>query len=246
MEKSPWKAYFAFTKKERSAITVLGALIIVLCILPWFFRPIFEPPRLDNTLLQQLSEATQQAAENAVENSTEEAYPTTVAAMDDQLHPFPFDPNTLDAQGFRKMGLRDKTIRTLLNYRGKGGRFNAPEDIRKIYGLRPEEADALIPFIRIRGNINTQPVQVLPDEAQQQYQATNAITTIDINHATPEELESLPGIGPVLSKRIVKFRAALNGFTAVEDIKRTYGLSDSVYQAILPFLTITPFEQEPE
>ncbi|ULT43472.1 hypothetical protein KRR40_08600 [Niabella defluvii] len=33
---------------------------------------------------------------------------------------FSFDPNTLDADGFKKLGLRDKTIRTLLNYRNKG------------------------------------------------------------------------------------------------------------------------------
>jgi DNA uptake protein ComE-like DNA-binding protein len=49
----------------------------------------------------------------------------------------------------------------------------------------------------------------------------------------------LPGIGDVLSKRIVKFRNSIHGFKSIDDIKKTYGLSDSTFQIILPYLTIS-------
>ena len=44
---------------------------------------------------------------------------------------FEFDPNTLDENGFRKLGLNDKVIHTLINYRSKGGHFKNVEDIKK-------------------------------------------------------------------------------------------------------------------
>ena len=41
---------------------------------------------------------------------------------------------------------------------------------------------------------------------------------LDINSAGPRELESLPGIGPVLARRIVEFRAKNPPFRRVEEI----------------------------
>jgi hypothetical protein len=50
---------------------------------------------------------------------------------------FYFDPNTLSAEGWKKLGLRDKTIHTIQNYLGKGGILRNPEDLQKVYGLFP-------------------------------------------------------------------------------------------------------------
>src|SRR6185295_2789370 len=41
---------------------------------------------------------------------------------------FFFDPNTLDDDGWNKLGLPEKTIHTIRNYLGKGGRFTKVED----------------------------------------------------------------------------------------------------------------------
>ena len=65
------------------------------------------------------------------------------------------------------------------------------------------------------------------------------INKIEINTATEEDFKALPGIGDVLSKRIIKFRTSIHGFKSVDDISRTYGLSDSTFQLILPYLTIS-------
>ena len=69
---------------------------------------------------------------------------------------FFFDPNTLAEDGFVKLGLSQKIIHTLINYRNKGGYFKTPEDIRKIYGLSKADADRLIPYIRIASTNNKQ------------------------------------------------------------------------------------------
>src|SRR5690606_25983918 len=58
---------------------------------------------------------------------------------------FPFDPNELDSAGWRRLGLREKTVKTILNYRSKGGRFRKPEDLSRVYGLIQEDYERLRP-----------------------------------------------------------------------------------------------------
>ena len=60
---------------------------------------------------------------------------------------------------------------------------------------------------------------------------------LDVNNATAADFERLPGIGPALAGRIVKFRAKLGRFPSVETLARTYGLPDSTFRLIRPCLT---------
>lgn len=59
---------------------------------------------------------------------------------------------------------------------------------------------------------------------------------IDINTATPEEWETLRGIGHYRSGMIVRFRTALGGFHSIDQVSETYALPDSVFKEIRPFL----------
>ena len=51
----------------------------------------------------------------------------------------------------------------------------------------------------------------------------------DINTADTTQLKRVHGIGPVLAKRIVKYRAYLGHFVAMEQLGDVYHLPDSVY-----------------
>jgi competence protein ComEA len=53
----------------------------------------------------------------------------------------------------------------------------------------------------------------------------NAI--LNINRASAKELESLPGIGPVLALRIVEYRSANGPFLAIEDLQKVPGIGGS-------------------
>lgn len=65
------------------------------------------------------------------------------------------------------------------------------------------------------------------------------IRKIELNRADSSDLVSLYGIGPILSKRIVKYRKSLGGkFHSVEQLKNVYGLSEETFQAILPYVWI--------
>jgi len=53
---------------------------------------------------------------------------------------------------------------------------------------------------------------------------------IDINRADSAELEALPGIGPVLSVRIIKYRLLLGYFYSIEQLNDVYGLDKDVIE----------------
>ena len=61
---------------------------------------------------------------------------------------------------------------------------------------------------------------------------------MDVNTATEEDWKTLPGIGEVLSKRIVKYRNAKGGFKNIDEVAKTYGISDSEFAVIRPYLVM--------
>mgnify|MGYP002397645293 CR=1 FL=1 len=152
---------------------------------------------------------------------------------------FSFDPNNLSADGWRKMGIREKTIRTIQNYLNKGGRFRKPEDVKKIYGLTPGEYDRIAPYIIIKGSSLPEQTSSFQTEENKAHRTiTPRYTTIDINTADTTAFISLPGIGSKLSARIVTFREKLGGFYSIDQIAETYGLPDSTFQKIRQYLKL--------
>lgn len=64
------------------------------------------------------------------------------------------------------------------------------------------------------------------------------VLVVDINRADSLLWEQLPGIGPVLARRIVYFRERLGGFHSIAQVGETYGLADSVFNKIQPLLRL--------
>jgi DNA uptake protein ComE-like DNA-binding protein len=55
---------------------------------------------------------------------------------------------------------------------------------------------------------------------------------INLNKCDTSQLISLPGIGPVLSVRIIKYRNLLGGFATVDQLREVYGLSSETFDLI--------------
>ncbi|MGW5363728.1 ComEA family DNA-binding protein [Actinopolymorpha pittospori] len=52
---------------------------------------------------------------------------------------------------------------------------------------------------------------------------------VDLNTATAAELETLPGVGPVLAQRILDFRAEHGRFVSIEDLREVSGIGEQKY-----------------
>ena len=66
------------------------------------------------------------------------------------------------------------------------------------------------------------------------------VKALDINSCDSASLEALPGLGPVLSARIIKYRKLLGGFATVEQLREVYGLSEETYNLVSGMLMADP------
>lgn len=214
MKQQPlWKEYFHFSVKERLGITVLLLLTIVCIIVPSVYEH-YNPTEMK-------PDTAFQAAVRAFVMSGNKITASKVAAV----NRFNFDPNTVTQQQWKQLGVDDHYIRTISNYLAKGGRFRRKEDLQRIYGFPFLLYQQLAPYIYIRDTgISGRPVR--------------KAVMIDINMADSAAWEALPGIGPVLAARIVRFREKLGGFYSVAQVAETYGLPDSTFNKIQPSLRL--------
>ena len=80
----------------------------------------------------------------------------------------------------------------------------------------------------------------LPAEPAQAKSRQTARSTLDLNQATLEELEQLPGIGPVLAGRIVEYRTISGAFTDVDQVRRVKGIGRKTFERIRAFIAVMP------
>ena len=62
--------------------------------------------------------------------------------------------------------------------------------------------------------------------------AAALLLVLNLNTATLVELETLPGVGPVLARRIVEFREKKGGFRRVEELLVIPGISERKWKLI--------------
>jgi len=158
----------------------------------------------------------------------------------------PFDPNTVDYDSLITWGLEPFIATNMIKYRAAGGRFIQTEDLKKLFGMTDSIWQALSPWIdlnsiqteskQIKSNVNEQ-------TAQRPYLPKNAHRNIprkDLNEVDSVWLKSIHGIGPVLSKRLVKYRKLLGGFNSMDQLNEVYGLSPDVLANLSEKLFIQP------
>ena len=228
-----WEAYFIFSEKERKGIIVLG-IILTLSIVITFLVP------HNNDSVGRVS-------------------PLTIP----KLHLFTFDPNTIDSANAIHLGIPIKQVNTLIHYREKGGRFYKKEDILKLYGLDPVIANQLIPFIELTATENLSKWgRYTTNDKGNKYKSNyddasryksnkennygpwlkmkkEAVSwTIDVNEADANEWHDKTKLPMNIVHQIINFKNHLGGFTHPLQLKKVYGLADSVFQNLRPHLVV--------
>ena len=80
-------------------------------------------------------------------------------------------------------------------------------------------------------------------EAVPPAEKAETLRAVNINTAGADELESLPGIGPVLAQRIVDWRTANGPFTDAAQLLEVDGIGQTVLESIQDFI-VTEDTQE--
>ena len=66
---------------------------------------------------------------------------------------------------------------------------------------------------------------------------------INLNQASKEDLEALPGVGPVLASRIIAYRTSHGPFRRLEDLSTIPGIGPKNLKHIRPYLTLDSPQQ---
>jgi competence protein ComEA len=215
------KDYFSFSSSDRNGLIVLSFLIFLI-ILFRYLLPLFDPGRKSIDL-------TAYHEEILLFYSRPEADVEALTHFRNEL--FYFDPNKLTLVQMEKLGLSKRLSGTIQNYLVKGGRFREVNDLKKIYGMNDSIFGILAPYIRIEKEVQARP-KVIEEKAP----VHEGFRLIELNSADTSELKILPGIGSVLSLRIIKYRELLGGFYDPVQVKEVFGISETLFVNIQPFI----------
>ena len=236
------RKWFSFSKGERVAIVTILAAILIL-ILACLFRP--SRKSLSDASLHNLDSllALRQAAIELQQRQQAEEVQEVV-----ELHPFPFNPNTITEDEWRQIGLTDRQIRNIMNYKAKGGKFYSKNDLGKLYTISEEDFAQLEPFIVLpevsRGTGYKATSKKQEEKAGEEPKPVEKkiIPIVDLNTVDSTTLVELPQIGPYTAVRIIEFREKLGGFVDKEQLRAVKGMDDARFAAIQPYIIIETVE----
>ncbi len=231
---------FYFSRKEKNGIILILLINLLIYFLPDladYFLPEKNEQKFNTDQFITTDSNINQAASSAYfkNKQFEQSQDYITTKKNGLVQYFEFDPNRINKEEWLKLGVKEKTVSTIQHYLSKGGHFNNPEDLKKIWGFTENKLDELMPFVKIK---NDQVPKEYPRFSNSNYKG-EAKKIINLNFADSALLESLPGIGPALSRRIIVYKNKLGGFYEVNQLKEVWGLQDSVYQKIEKMLNVS-------
>ena len=242
-------------KEDRSGMIVFVCILFFLLIVKWYLVVLYKPftadfsteniSNVEYTMIQDEEvkiESDTKFSKNSrlprVENKKKQKPKSFKTKTRDKKDLFHFDPNSTSVDSLILLGFSKYTSNNIDKYRSKGGRFKQAEDLQKIYGMDSILFADIYPFIRIK----TVKFSSKSNDVQKSFDRPTypklELSSIDINLADTTEFKKLKGIGSVYAKRIVKFRNSLGGYFTIDQVKDVWGISDSLFIAIEPYLII--------
>lgn len=220
------KEYFAFTRSERKGIIVLVSVIFILTVV-WklIYLGYYNNKPADFSSFEKDIKDFKKGFIKA--DSLKE-----IKQGNDTVNFFPFDPNLATDSDWVALGLKEFQIKIIRNYLAKGGRFKVKEDLKKIWGIKPEQYLAMEPYIEIPPEQN----KTIMHEKQESRKIV--LSEFDPNCVSADDWRSF-GLSDKQIKVIENFIAKGGKFRSKDDFKKMYCITLQQYELMEPYIRIT-------
>ena len=151
----------------------------------------------------------------------------------------PFDPNTVDYDGLRRLGLSKHEAVSLLKYRAAGKIFRIPEDVTLCYGISDSIYRRLAPYIRIGRKYAIAPRQYRTGRVVPATHCRPRCFRIDDRGA--RYLRAIGALSKRQAEAFIRWRD-LSGIYDMEELRACYVVSDSVAARSNPILSFPSAE----
>ena len=141
-----------------------------------------------------------------------------------------FDPNLYQIKDWMKLGLTEKQASVVVKFCTRGIYSN--DQLKKIFVI-PEELYSKIKDSTVypMGKENKFD-QIVPKEVVRKK------ILVELNAASQEDIEKIPGIGPFYAKNILKYRDRLGGFVSKEQLLEVWKMDAAKYEEIEAFVEV--------
>jgi competence ComEA-like helix-hairpin-helix protein len=130
--------------------------------------------------------------------------------------------NTADTNEWKKLyGIGKVLSNRIVSFREKLGGFYSVEQIKEVYGLKPETYEQIKPSLYVDKNFT--------------------IRKIDLNNFDVKKIAAHPYIDWDLANLLIAYRKQHNGFKTIYEITRSGLVNDKLYRKLVPYLTVKKY-----
>ena len=149
------------------------------------------------------------------------------------------DPNTSPADRLMSLpGASRAVVQRIVEERAKAP-FRTADDLRRVAGIGPATVQKWRDLLVLPPSPPSPPALPGPQpDAAGPGRESSAAGPVDLNRAGEADLERLPGVGPVLARRILAWRDSAGGFRSVEQLEEVRGVGPAMMRRLTPLIRI--------
>lgn len=224
-----FKSHFWYNKSQRNGIFILVILIIIFQIIIYNYNNYsFSTPKEETHETLAFHQQIDSLKEVALENRKPKI--------------FPFNPNYITDYKGEQLGMSLKEIDKLLAFRKTGKFINSTKEFQQVTHISDSLLNKISPYFKfpdwvVQRNSSSREVVSNSKGFKNSYKKKEVSTT-DINKATAEDFQTISGIGPAFSERIIQYRSKLQGFSIESQLYEVYKIDKKVADKVLDVFKI--------